>query len=129
MRLNRIKETVIYVKDISATKNFYEKLLGLKAMVFVEDKQLFFKIGESMLLFFNPEQSKQKSDVPPHFAYGDQHFAFEVDVDEYAQWKKRLSTDVQIEHEHQWKENFYSFYFRDMENNSVEIVMKGIWDK
>ena len=129
MKLNGIIETVIYADDLSLMKRFYEEVLKLESYAYKEESFLFFKIGNSMLLFFNPLESRHNKDLPPHFAEGQQHFAFEVDEEEYEAWKAQVAEIVEIEHEHKWPNGKLSFYFRDPENNSVEIVMKSIWEK
>ena len=128
MKLNGIIETVVYADDLYGCKQFYEEVLQLKTYAYKENSHLFFKIGNSMLLFFNPEESRNNKDLPSHFSEGEQHFAFEVEEEEYEDWKKHVSGFVEIEHEHKWPNGKLSFYFRDPERNSVEIVMKSIWE-
>lgn len=128
MKLNSIIETVIYVDDLKKCEAFYNEVLGLETYAFQEGSHVFFKVGHSMLLFFNPDESVLNKELPSHFARGDQHFAFEVDVNDYISWKEKISKFVPIEHEHTWPNGKKSFYFRDTENNSVEIVMKSIWE-
>ncbi|MFW5658917.1 MAG: hypothetical protein ACOCZ8_02930, partial [Bacteroidota bacterium] len=66
--------------------------------------------------------------VPRHYGGGEQHCCFEVPLDEYTEWKERLMVaGVQVEHEQEWSTGRNSFYFRDPENNSLEIAEPGIW--
>lgn len=127
MKLNGIIETVIYVHDLRQCKKFYEQVLNLKSYAYKEDSFLFFKVGRSMLLLFNPEESQHNKELPSHFAEGQQHFAFDVEEAEYGKWKNHVESFVPIEHEHIWPNGKRSFYFRDPEKNSVEIVMNNIW--
>lgn len=128
MKLNGIVETVIYAEDLAECKDFYEHVLKLKSYAYQEANFLFFKIGDTMLLFFNPEESRRNQDLPSHFGEGEQHFAFEVDEEDYEAWKNHVAKFVEIEHEHKWPNGKLSFYFRDPQRNSVEIVMKSIWE-
>jgi len=67
--------------------------------------------------------------VPPHGASGQIHFAFEVRSEEYDHVKSEIiKNDIPIEHEQEWKKGVFSFYFRDPDDNLVEIAQEGIWD-
>ena len=128
LELQHLKETCIYINDLQKIKHFYCKVLNLS--IFSETKyHMFFKIGTNMLLLFDPKKTETQNNLPPHHAYGDQHFAFEVSKEAYALWKLHLiENDVIIEHEFNWKNGKQSFYFRDPENNLLEIVEPGVWD-
>ncbi len=127
-KLNKIKETCIYVSDLEATKYFYHHILELSIISIKLGRHIFFKVGDDVLLCFIPETTKNEGTLPPHFAYGQQHFAFECPKDKYEYWKDRLTKNsITIEHEATWKNGLKSIYFRDPDNHSVEIVMPGIW--
>ena len=130
MNFLRIKETCLYVSDLQKAKAFYEKILGLKVISYVPSKHLFFRAGDSVLLLFNPEDSKRKTSPPPHSAEGKQHFAFEVaDADYDDTLGKIRSAGVEIVDEVVWKSGKKSFYFNDPEGNVLEVVPdKGVWD-
>lgn len=128
MRIKKIKETCLYVRNFDKIRAFYRDIMGLQLFSDVEGSHLFFRAGESVLLCFHPDKSKDQQNLPPHYAEGDQHFAFEVEVDEYPEAREELlNKGVEIEHDHVWPNGLKSFYFRDPENNSVEIVQEGIW--
>jgi catechol 2,3-dioxygenase-like lactoylglutathione lyase family enzyme len=129
MKLESIKETCIYVNNLEASKIFYHEILGLELISFVENRHLFFRIGHQVLLCFNPETTKAETSLPPHFAYGKQHIAFEVQFEEYQNWKEKLvGAGIKMTHEHEWKKKLLSFYFEDPDGNVLEIVQPGIWD-
>lgn len=129
MEITRIKETCLYVSDLAATKAFYSEKLRFEVIAEVEDQHIFFRVGNSVLLCFIPENSKAKESPPPHFAYGHQHIAFEVAPDEYLQWKERVAhLGIEIIQEQQWKNNLQSFYFLDPDKHVLEIIPTGIWD-
>ena len=129
LQFTQIKETALYVNDLEVTKSFYHGKLGLEIISHVPGKHIFFRAGTSVLLCFLPENSKEKTEIPPHFAYGDQHIAFEAEVNDYEKWKEKIKTlRISIEHEETWGGGKYeSFYFRDPDNHSLEIVQKGMW--
>lgn len=129
MNFLRIKETCLYCHDLEKAKEFYGTLLGLPLIHYQPGKHIFFRAGSSVLLIFNPDDSKLKTSPPGHYAEGNQHFAFEVGVSEYASHKKQIeSKGIQIVDRVIWKNGSESFYFKDPEGNILEIVPEGIWD-
>jgi catechol 2,3-dioxygenase-like lactoylglutathione lyase family enzyme len=129
MIFKRIKETCIYCRDLEAAKKFYHEVLGLTLINYAPDKHVFLKVGDSVLLIFNPEDSKNKTSPPPHFADGHQHFAFEVSQDEYDHFKSLIKEKgIPIIDQLIWKNGGESFYFNDPAGNVLEIVPEGIWD-
>src|SRR5687767_15887849 len=86
-RITQIKETCIYSGELEKMREFYEAKLGLEVISVAPGKHIFFRAGTSVLLCFNPEDSRSKDSPPAHFAMGKYHFAFEVAPEDY-QWKK-----------------------------------------
>ena len=129
MEIKQIKETCLYVQDLDRTKAFYHDILGLPLYSHVKDRHIFFKAGTSMLLCFLPEVTKAEQNLPPHYAYGKQHIAFEVSAAVYNKWKKQLlSKEIKIIHQQHWRDDLHSFYFEDPNGHLLEIVPEGIWD-
>ena len=130
MEFVKIKETCLYVNDLMGAREFYHGLLGLPVINYAEGKHLFLRAGASVLLLFNPEDSKLKTSPPAHFGGGKQHFAFEVRASEYQRSKKEIEAKgIGIIDEVTWKSGKQSFYFNDPEGNILEILPEGgIWD-
>lgn len=129
MRFKQIKETCIYYHDLEQARHFYHDVLGLEIIGHMEDKHIFFRVGSSVLLCFNPDDSRNKKSPPPHFAAGKYHFAFEVDKSEYEDQKQQLlSKGITITDEVTWKNGLKSSYFEDPMGNVLEIVPEGVWD-
>jgi catechol 2,3-dioxygenase-like lactoylglutathione lyase family enzyme len=130
IKFKQIKETCIYVKDLDSIYDFYCKTLELPVIAYLKDKHLFLRVGHSVLLFFNPDDSKKKKSPPSHYAEGKQHFAFEVDKADYESTKEQIiKKGIQITEEVTWKSGKKSFYFEDPAENVLEIVPdQGIWD-
>lgn len=126
----KIKETCIYVRDLEKAKAFYHERLGLPVINYQEGKHLFLRVGQSVLLLFNPDDSREKTTPPAHFGGGKQHFAFEVTGDSYEESKMAiLGKGIAILEEITWKSGRKSFYFNDPEGNVLEIVPdEGVWD-
>ena len=127
--IRKIKETCLYVSDLQQTRDFYHGILGLPVMSMKHDTFIFFRAGEDVLLCFNPEATQTQTSLPPHFAYGKQHFAFECPAEDYQAWIRKLEVaGITIEHRQDWGNDIHSFYFRDPDGHSVEIAMPGLWD-
>jgi catechol 2,3-dioxygenase-like lactoylglutathione lyase family enzyme len=129
MNFIKIKETCLYLHDLEQAKQFYHKTLELPLISYVPGKHIFFKVGSSVLLCFNPADSKLKTSPPAHFGEGKQHFAFEVTEHKYAEAKEWIQgKGIKITDELAWPGGQKSFYFEDPEGNVLEILPdKGIW--
>ena len=128
MNIRQIKETCIYYRDLEKAKDFYHQLLELPIISYVKGKHIFFRAGSSVLLCFNPADSRLKKSPPAHYAEGKYHFAFEVSREEYEKHKKEiLSKGIVIKDKVIWETGQESFYFEDPEGNVLEIVPEGIW--
>lgn len=130
MKFLKIKETCLYIHNLELAKRFYHETLQLPLISYVEGKHIFFRAGNSVLLCFNPEDSKLKQSPPAHYGGGKQHFAFEVARKDYESSKSWIiSKGIQITDTVTWKSGAESFYFEDPEGNVLEIVPEeGIWD-
>lgn len=129
MKIKQIKEVCLYFEDLHKAKNFYHGKLGLPIIMEEEGNHIFLRAGSSVLLCFDAEASKHKQAPPPHYAYGPQHIAFEVALEEYEQWKNEITDlGITIIQEQIWKDDLQSFYFHDPEGHVLEIIPPRIWD-
>ena len=128
MQFTQIKETCLYVSDLDATEAFYHGLLGMPVISKVAGRHIFFRTGSSVLLCFIPEVTKEESVLPPHYALGPQHIAFECEVEAYDSWKEVLQEKaIPIIHEQEWPGGYLSAYFHDPDGHVLEIVQRGMW--
>jgi catechol 2,3-dioxygenase-like lactoylglutathione lyase family enzyme len=130
MEFSKIMETCIYFPDLNKMKGFYQEKLGLELLSEKENRHLFFRVGESMLLIFNPEVTMNERDVihgavsPPSMI----HFAFQINKDDFQLAKQNiLNKDIQAEKEITWPNGGQSIYFRDPADNLVEIITDDAW--
>jgi catechol 2,3-dioxygenase-like lactoylglutathione lyase family enzyme len=125
-----IKETCIYMKDLDGARAFYHGILGLPVIAQEEGKHIFFRCGRSVLLCFNPDDSKRKQSPPAHYGSGKLHLAFEVAADNYAATRdKLLVSGIKITDEVTWQGGVKSFYFEDPEGNVLEVIPEnGLWN-
>jgi catechol-2,3-dioxygenase len=130
MKFIKIKETCLYVRDLEKIKDYYHKLLELPVISYEPGKHIFFRLGSSVLLCFNPEDSSKKTSPPGHYGGGKQHVAFEVSKSDYELSKAELKAKgIKVIDEVIWKSGVESFYFEDPEGNILEIVPdRGVWD-
>lgn len=129
MHVSQIKETSLYVQDLDRTEAFYKEKLNLKVVARTEGRHIFFKAGSSVLLCFIADVTKNDETLPGHYGEGKMHIAFEVPKENYREVKAQIrSKGIEIEHEQHWSEDYYSFYFRDPDGHSLEIVPEGMWD-
>ena len=129
MHVEGILETCLYVDDLSAAETFYRQILGIEPFSRVKDRHVFFSLGRSMLLLFNPAETAQPgSDVPPHGANGPGHIAFAISPDKIDDWRNHLRHHhIPIEAEVTWPSGGKSIYFRDPAGNSLEVATAQTW--
>ena len=99
LNIKKIKETCLYVSDLDASRSFYEGIMGLPVITIKEGRHIFFRAGEDVLLCFIAETTANDVHLPPHFAKGHQHFAFECAESDLNDWKQLL-----LKHPQQWEE-------------------------
>ena len=130
MNARKIKETCLYIRDLEKAKEYYNGLLNFPVISYLPGKHLFLRVGDSVLLCFNPEDSKSKISPPAHYASGKQHLAFEVSASVYEQTKEDLKAKgIAIVDTVVWDSSAESFYFEDPEGNVLEVVPdRGVWD-
>ncbi|MCH2182526.1 MAG: VOC family protein [Mariniblastus sp.] len=132
--LSAILETVLYCPDLRAARHFYGTVLGLSEYSHQPGEYLFYRVGQGMLLLFNPDRSRQKNlagatDQPPgHGCSGSGHMAFAIEPKELPEWQTRLvQHQVPIESQVDWPAGGQSIYFRDPAGNSIELATRDIW--
>jgi catechol 2,3-dioxygenase-like lactoylglutathione lyase family enzyme len=130
MKISRIKETCLYINDIDEAYDFYTGQLGLECFSKVEGRHIFFRVGPDVLLCFLPEVTRKEETLPPHWAEGPQHIAFEVSKEDYQSVKREAEeSGIVITHTQDWGGGKYeSFYFEDPSKNVLEIIPAGMWD-
>ena len=105
VKFRKIVETCIYSKELETMKDFYVNKIGLE---FVSEKgrHVFLRAGKSMLLIFNPDNTKneENSKFPTHVGATPPaciHFALEIEKKDYDSSKKML-TNMNIDIERRW---------------------------
>ena len=133
MQPQAILESSVYAPDLAAAEGFYSGVLGLAVIARVPGRHVFFRVGEGVLLVFNPEATVVPSlnpalPVPIHGARGPGHVCFAASRAEIAAWRARLTAaGVEIEAEFDWPNGARSLYVRDPAGNSVEFAEPRLW--
>ena len=128
LRARRVVETALYVDDLDAAEAFYREVLGLALISRNGERDVFFRVGDGILLLFRAEETRKGGSLPPHGAEGAGHVALEIGRDEVDAWKQRLAEhDITIEKD--WTDaTGTSLYFYDPAGNLVELITAGRWE-
>ncbi|TCR62716.1 VOC family protein [Bosea sp. BK604] len=132
-RLNRIIETALYVDDLDRTRTFYETVLELHALLRTRTLLAYDVGGVGVLLLFKRGESRQTQSlpngtIPGHDGRGPIHICFAIEEAELAAWEMRLEEHgVPIEGRMQWERGGKSLYFRDPDENLLELMTPGNW--
>ena len=127
-------EAALYAVDLDSAESFYGRLIGLEPIGKVAGRHLFFRVGNSVLLIFNPRATAQPSaaraglSVPAHGTTGQGHYCFAVKADDLDAWRRHLeSSGLMIEADFLWPNGARSIYVRDPAGNSVEFAEPRLW--
>ena len=129
-----ILEAALYVTDLDAAEEFYGAILGFSQIQRVGNRHIFYRVGASVLLLFNAEETinppgNPALPVPPHGAYGPGHVCFSQTREDLLAMRDHLiAKGIEIEAEFDWPNGARSIYFRDPAGNSVEIAEPRLWD-
>jgi catechol 2,3-dioxygenase-like lactoylglutathione lyase family enzyme len=132
-RIGGVLETSLYVDDLDRAAEFYQRVLGFE--VFLRDHRMcgMGVPGGHILLLFARGGSTTPSDtptgfIPAHDGQGALHLCFTIPVDAVSTWPEYLKAQhVEIESRVTWPRGGVSYYFRDPDNNSVELATPGLW--
>lgn len=129
MQAERVLETCLYAENLVETAAFYADVCGLEAFARVDERHVFFRCGDAVLLLFNPSQTRQTAGfVPAHGALGPGHVAFAMAPQSIDAWREHLHEhNVVVEAEIAWPRGGKSLYFRDPAGNSVELTTPRTW--
>ena len=132
MQARHILETVLYAENLSAVRHFYGEVLGLQVYQEIDQRFVFFRCADQMLLVFNPLLSAAQMSAkgpPAHGTKGNGHVCFRSTVAELKDWQKHFEAHgIAIERVVDWPDGGRSLYIRDPAGNSVEFAESRIWD-
>jgi catechol 2,3-dioxygenase-like lactoylglutathione lyase family enzyme len=128
-----ILETAVYVRDPQRAAEFYKRLFGFGTMLDSDRLVALDVAGKSVLLLFKagvtggPFQTPGGT-IPGHTGTGGGHFAFSITRENVEPWQSYLrQMDVPLESVVTWPGGATSLYFRDRDDNLVELITPGFW--
>ncbi|MCG3147313.1 MAG: Metallothiol transferase FosB [Verrucomicrobiae bacterium] len=128
-----IMETALYVADVPRAIAFYRDVLGFELMNTDARFAAFNVAGQQVLLLFqagasNYHMTVPGGTIPPHDGHGPNHIGFAITAASLNDWAARLAHhNVPIESRVTWPRGGASLYFRDPDNNLVELLTPGVW--
>jgi catechol 2,3-dioxygenase-like lactoylglutathione lyase family enzyme len=130
----RIKETCLYVTDLSLAVKFYTELFEYRVMVSDDRFAALNVAGKDVLLLFlqggtvEPAILPNGGVIPPHDGSGQNHLGLAIPMSELAEWESCLAErGIAIESRVTWERGGISLYFRDPDGHLLELLTPGIW--
>jgi catechol 2,3-dioxygenase-like lactoylglutathione lyase family enzyme len=127
-------ESALYADDLAAAEAFYAGTLGLAVVVRQPGRHVFFRVGPSILLVFDPSATERPAapgahlPVPAHGARGPGHYCLSVAAEALDAWRAHLeAAGVAIEADFRWPNGARSIYVRDPAGNSLEFAEPALW--
>jgi catechol 2,3-dioxygenase-like lactoylglutathione lyase family enzyme len=131
--VNGVLETCLYAEDLDRLARFYEELFGWEPM-FGDARMRAYGVRQgSVLLLFQKDATQEPVNtgsgvIPPHHGVPGGHVAFAIDAEDWEPWKRRIEERrIAVEHVVSWPRGGQSLYFRDPEENLVELATPGLW--
>src|SRR5437773_528779 len=89
-KIGHLLEAALYAADLGAAERFYRDVLGLEVIGREPGRHVFFQVGESVLLVFNPRETLRGATLPSHGAEGPGHLALGISRESLEDWRRRL---------------------------------------
>ena len=98
-KITGVLEAALYAADLDRAEAFYHGVLNMEVVLRLEQRHVFFRAGQTILLVFNPEETAKPSQntrmpVPAHGAHGPGHVCFRASRDEISRgrmsWTRAL---------------------------------------
>jgi len=134
--IKRVLETALFVRDIARSVEFYQRVLGFSVLVKSGEPERLAAMdvgGASVLLLFKTgvtanDVTISGGRIPGFDGSGSGHVAFPVQRDELDGWEKTLAQQgIPVESTVDWERGGRSIYFRDPDNNLLELATPGVW--
>ncbi len=128
-----VLETALYVADLERAVQFYRNVLNFEKLLSNEKYCALSVAGRQILMLFKKGASRQSfaapgGTIPATDGGGNLHLAFSIALSDFEYWEKRLrNNEVAIESKVNWKRGGRSLYFRDPDENCIELITPGCW--
>lgn len=133
MRVGGILETALYAADLTRSADFYRQLFGFRTLLESDRLIALDVVGRDVLLLFREGSTGEPfatpgGVIPPHGGFGKTHLAFSITPEDVEPWVERLdSAGIAVESSVTWPGGAKSLYFRDPDDNLVELITPGFW--
>ncbi|WP_420415958.1 VOC family protein [Marinovum algicola] len=133
LKITGVLEAALYAADLDRAEAFYHGVLNMEVVLRLEQRHVFFRAGQTILLVFNPEETAKPSQntrmpVPAHGAHGPGHVCFRASREEISRWRAHvLDQGIAVDAEFDWPNGARSLYIRDPAGNSVEFAEPHLW--
>lgn len=132
-RTTGVLETSLYVEDLMRARDFYQRVFGFETF-FADPRMCAMGVpGTQVLLLFRRGATTEPAPagggfIPPHHGEGPLHVCFAIPLGELTAWEAHLSgLGIEVESRLRWSKGGTSLYFRDPDNNSLEVATPGLW--
>ena len=131
--LSGVIETCLYVENVERASLFYEALLGLRRIAGDDRFRAYSVADKDVLLLFKNGATTQPlilpgGTIPSHDGSGHNHLAFAIPSDQLSAWEVQLAEKhIEIESRVRWPEGGISIFFRDPDQNLLELATPGLW--
>jgi len=129
-----IAETALYVDDLGRAIRFYTELFECPALRRDERFCALRIADEQILLLFRRSHSQQPiplengATIPGHDGSGPLHVCFGIQASDLSGWERKLGhLGIAIESRVHWPGGATSLYFRDPDQDVVELATPGLW--
>ncbi len=132
--ISHIAESALYVDDLDRAVTFYTGLFEWPVLL-RDDRFAVLRITpQQVLLLFRRGASLEPATlpggtVPAHDGNGQLHICFGISADELTCWEEILRAQgITVESRVRWPSNAASLYFRDPDQNAVELATPGVFE-
>lgn len=137
--INGVVEAALYAEDLARSAAWYQDLFGFERELSNEFICVFRIVPHQVFILFPRSIAQQlpptspppiafSGTIPGHGGNGRMHVAFAISPSDLASWEERLDAKgIPVESKVHWKRGGYSLYFRDPDQNLLELITPGLW--
>jgi len=135
LEVDGVVEVPVSADDVDRAARFYDRVFGFKTIFQDKDKlRALDACGHQVILLFKRKAITEATQtpegkIPAHDVAGESHFAMGVESDERLEEciTRLAQLGIAIESEARSTFGGRQLYFRDTENNLVELITRNVW--